>query len=76
VNTVKKKDQTILTPTEQRIVELIQTEALSNLEISEKLGCMERTVETHIRNINIKLGTKNRTEIAIKGRSKNIESNA
>ena len=62
---MRKKDQTELTPTEAKIVELIQKEALSNLEISERLGCMERTVESHIRNINIKLGTRNRVEIAI-----------
>jgi DNA-binding CsgD family transcriptional regulator len=63
---MKKKDQSVLTPTEKTIVEYIQSEALSNLEISERLGCMERTVESHIRNINIKLKTRNRTEIAIK----------
>ncbi len=55
-----------LTPTEQSIVDYIRNQALSNAAIAEQLGCMERTVESHIRNINRKLGTKNRTEIAIR----------
>lgn len=54
-----------LTMNERRIIDYIKTEALSNKEIADKLGVKERTIETHIRNINMKLGTKNRTEIAI-----------
>lgn len=54
-----------LTPTEQKIIDYIRTQALSNIKIAERIGCSERTIESHIRNINRKIGTKNRTEIAI-----------
>ena len=54
-----------LTPTEHKIVNLICTQAATNKEIADQIGCSERTVQTHIRNILTKTKLNNRTEIAV-----------
>ena len=53
------------TTTEGKIIQLIAIKAASNLEISELIGCSERTIETHIRNIFAKTGYKKREEIIL-----------
>ena len=54
-----------LTPTEQRIAELISTQGLTNAEIAEIIGIGKRTVDTHLRNIYTKLKLRNRAELII-----------
>ena len=62
----------ILTSIEQKITDLVATEALSNKEISERVGCSKRTVETHMRSILTKLKLKKRGEIILQYRSDNF----
>ncbi|HEY5585696.1 MAG TPA: LuxR C-terminal-related transcriptional regulator [Ruminiclostridium sp.] len=52
-----------LTPTEQRIADLIKQESLTNRQIAERLGIAEGTVRTHMSRILIKLNIKSRNEI-------------
>jgi DNA-binding NarL/FixJ family response regulator len=52
-----------LTPRESEVAALI-ARAMSNKQIAERLVLSERTVETHVRSILIKLGYSTRTEIA------------
>jgi len=59
------KNNRLLTETEDRIVELIATQALSNLEIAQVIGCSERTVETHLHNIFAKTGYRKRGQIIL-----------
>jgi len=59
------KSNPLLTPTEIKIIEFIVTEALSNKTISEQIGCSERTIETHMRNILAKLKMKKREELIL-----------
>ena len=54
-----------LTPTEQQIAELISTQGLTNAEIAEIVGVGKRTVDTHLRNIYMKLKLRNRAELII-----------
>jgi DNA-binding NarL/FixJ family response regulator len=63
VDTGKCKKE--LTKTETKIVEFISTEALSNKEIAEKIGCSERTIETHVRSIFMKLNLNKREQIIL-----------
>lgn len=53
-----------LTEREREIAGLVAA-ALTNRQIAERLVLSERTVETHVRHILIKLGAANRTEIAV-----------
>jgi eukaryotic-like serine/threonine-protein kinase len=54
---------TVLTEREREVVELI-VEGLSNRQIAERLYLSERTAETHVQNILVKLGFNSRTQIA------------
>ncbi|SDE65373.1 regulatory protein, luxR family [Blastococcus fimeti] len=53
-----------LTEREREIAGLVAA-ALTNRQIAERLVLSERTVETHVRHILLKLGAANRTEIAV-----------
>lgn len=50
-----------LTPKELRVLQLV-AKGFTNKEIGESLAASESTVRAHLRNINIKLDTKNRIE--------------
>ncbi|WP_146845337.1 response regulator [Cellulomonas terrae] len=52
-----------LTPSELRVVELIG-EGLSNREIAERLGIVEKTVKNHITSVLAKMGLQRRTQVA------------
>ena len=52
-----------LTKRELEIAELI-TDRLTNPEIAEKLFLSEKTIESHIRNLFVKLGASSRVEVA------------
>lgn len=51
-----------LTNTELKVFELVK-EGLSKSEIAKTLNVSYWTIKTHVKNINIKLGTKNMTEM-------------
>jgi len=46
----------------------LASEGLSNVEIAERLFVAETTVRTHLRNINVKLGVRNRMEAIVVAR--------
>jgi DNA-binding NarL/FixJ family response regulator len=50
--------------TREREISTLVAQGLSNRQIAEQLVLSERTVETHIRNLLMKLGLRNRTEVA------------
>ena len=52
-----------LTPSELRVVELIG-EGMSNREIAERLGVVEKTVKNHITSVLAKMGLQRRTQVA------------
>ena len=52
-----------LTPSELRVVDLIG-EGLSNREIAERLGVVEKTVKNHITSVLAKMGLQRRTQVA------------
>lgn len=54
----KHRDNPMLTKKEREVLRLIALEQ-SNQEIAEQLGCGQRTVDTHKRNLIKKLGVKN-----------------
>lgn len=54
-----------LTPTEQRIVELV-AEGLTNRQIGERMFASPRTIQTHLRHVFAKLGIATRAELAAK----------
>lgn len=54
----KLRDNPLLTKKEVEVLRLIALE-YSNQEAAEKLGCSQRTVDTHKRNLIKKLGVKN-----------------
>ncbi|MGD9944282.1 MAG: LuxR C-terminal-related transcriptional regulator [Burkholderiaceae bacterium] len=56
-----------LTPKEARLLRLL-AEGLSNVELAGKLSVSESTVRTHLRNINMKLNAKSRTQAVAIGR--------
>jgi two-component system response regulator DevR len=51
-----------LTPSELKVIELIG-EGLSNREIAERLGVVEKTVKNHITAILAKMGLRRRTQV-------------
>lgn len=53
-----------LTPREIDVIELL-AQGLSNLEIANELHIADRTVQTHLSNIYVKLDVRGRTEAAI-----------
>jgi DNA-binding NarL/FixJ family response regulator len=55
----------MFTPTELKIYNLV-VEGKRNKEIGQELGISERTVETHMRNILVKIRCRNRIELIIK----------
>lgn len=63
-------DNYILTPTEQRIAEIINTQGLTNAEIAKMLGVKKGTIDAHLRNIYMKLKLRNRAELIIHMREK------
>ncbi|MBI4498909.1 MAG: response regulator transcription factor [Chloroflexi bacterium] len=50
----------------EREVVLLVVEGRRNREIAETLGISQKTVESHIKNILLKLGVHNRVQIAIR----------
>jgi DNA-binding NarL/FixJ family response regulator len=60
-NTILKKNT--LTPTEEKIVELVKGEGLTNRQLGERLGIAEGTIRTHMSKILIKLNIKSREEL-------------
>jgi DNA-binding NarL/FixJ family response regulator len=52
-----------LTPTEQRVIQLV-AKGMSNKEIAEGMSVSQRTVESHVSNMLGKTGLHNRTELA------------
>jgi DNA-binding CsgD family transcriptional regulator/tetratricopeptide (TPR) repeat protein len=54
---------TVLTPREREVADLV-AEGLSNRKIAERLYVSERTAETHVQNILVKLGFTSRAQIA------------
>jgi DNA-binding NarL/FixJ family response regulator len=52
-----------LTPTEQRVIQLV-AKGMANREIAEELSVSQRTVESHVSNMLGKTGLHNRTELA------------
>lgn len=55
---------TTLSPAESRIAEHLP-DGLSDKQISETIGMNLHTLKVHLKNINRKLGTRNRTQVAI-----------
>lgn len=53
----------MLTPTEQKIVDLIKREKLTNRQIADRIGIAEGTVRTHMGKILIKLNIKSREQL-------------
>ncbi|GII01947.1 helix-turn-helix transcriptional regulator [Planobispora takensis] len=54
-----------LTAREREVADLV-VRALSNRQIADRLVLSERTVESHVRNILVKLGLANRTELTVR----------
>jgi DNA-binding NarL/FixJ family response regulator len=52
-----------LTPTEQRVIQLV-AKGMSNREIADELRVSQRTIESHVSNMLGKTGLHNRTELA------------
>jgi DNA-binding CsgD family transcriptional regulator len=64
---VRELDRTLsandpLSPREREVVDLVLA-GLTNQDIAQRLFLSERTVESHVRNILMKLGCRNRTEL-------------
>jgi len=53
-----------LTPRERECAQLLAG-GLSNFEIGKKLGISPSTVRSHLRNVFMRLGAKNRTHAAV-----------
>ena len=60
----------LIEPLSDRELEVLQlvTEGMSNREIAEKLYISTGTAKTHVHNLCGKLGVRNRTEAALKGK--------
>ena len=48
----------------------------SNAAMAEKLFVSDSTVRTHLRNINLKLGARSRTQAVLKGKSMGLLNEA
>jgi len=59
--------KTLLSPREVQIL-LLLSEGHSNKALSAKMNVAESTIETYLHRINVKLGTRNRTQAVAKGR--------
>jgi len=53
----------MLTPTEQKIAELIKSEGLTNRQLAVRLGIAEGTIRSHMSKILIKLRIKSRYKL-------------
>jgi LuxR family maltose regulon positive regulatory protein len=64
-------NQTLVEPLSQRELEVLQllVEGLSNREIAERLVISTGTAKTHVHNLCVKLGVRNRTEAAVKAQA-------
>lgn len=69
--TIGRTEEGGLSQRELQILRLV-AEGSSNKELSRRLFVSENTVETHLRRIYSKLGTKNRTQAVSKAREKGI----
>jgi DNA-binding CsgD family transcriptional regulator len=58
----QRRTEDPLSPREREVADLV-VQALSNRQIADRLVLSERTVESHVRNILIKLGVSNRTQL-------------
>jgi DNA-binding NarL/FixJ family response regulator len=54
-----------LTPTEQKVAELVGTQGLTNAQVAEVTGNSKRTIDAHLANIYRKLELRNRAELII-----------
>ena len=61
-STSRRKD--VLTRRELEVLELV-AEGLTNGEIGDRLVVSARTIQTHVRNLVEKTGTRNRTHLAV-----------
>jgi LuxR family transcriptional regulator, quorum-sensing system regulator BjaR1 len=60
VNRMAGEDRPKLTPREKDVMRL-SASGLTSVEIAKELGMAARTVNQHVDNVALKLGTKNRT---------------
>ena len=70
INQGMTRNECILTKRELDVTQCV-TEGLTNREIAEKLFISEFTVETHLKNILMKTGFRNRTQLASRIQSMN-----
>jgi len=70
INRGMTRNECILTKRELDVTQCV-TEGLTNREIAEKLFISEFTVETHLKNILMKTGFRNRTQLASRMQSMN-----
>ncbi|MEU4830510.1 AAA family ATPase [Streptosporangium sp. NPDC023615] len=59
----RTRGQILLTPAEQRVVELVR-QGMSSLEVAERLCLSKRTIDTHLGRIYRKLGIRGRHQLA------------
>jgi len=71
---VKVQTEINLTPRQEQILHLIQERGASNKTIAKTLHITESTVKLHVGIVLKKFGVKNRTQLALFGKSKNQQS--